>query len=37
MTPLKTVASHDVLKNPDVENDFVRFESHLDQLYPSVR
>ena len=37
MTPLKTFACHDVLKNPDVENDFVRFDAHLDQLFPSVR
>jgi len=36
MTPLKTFACHDVLKNPDVENDFVRFDAHLDQLFPSV-
>jgi len=36
MTPLKTFACHDVLKNPDVENDFARYETHLDQLFPSV-
>jgi modulator of drug activity B len=36
MTALKTFACHDVLKNPDIENDFVRFEAHLDQLFPSV-
>ncbi len=36
MTPLDTFACHDVLKNPDVENDFVRFDAHLDQLFPSV-
>ena len=36
MTPLKTFACHDVLKNPDIENDFVRFEAHLDQLFPPV-
>ena len=36
MTPLSTFACHDVLKNPDVDNDFVRFEDHLDQLFPSV-
>ena len=34
MTPLETFACHDVLKNPDVENDFVRFDVHLDQLFP---
>jgi modulator of drug activity B len=36
MTPLKTFACHDVLKNPDVENDFARYEAHLDQLFPFV-
>jgi modulator of drug activity B len=36
MTPLKTFACHDVLKNPDVENDFVRFETHLDDLFPPI-
>ena len=36
MTPLKTFACYDVLKNPDVENDFVRFDSHLDRQFPSV-
>ena len=37
MTPIKTFACHDVLKNPDVENDFVRFEAHLNHLFPSVK
>ena len=36
MTPLETFACHDVLKNPDVENDFIRFEAHMDRLFPSV-
>lgn len=36
MTQLETFACHDVLKNPDVDNDFVRFVAHLDQLFPSV-
>ena len=36
MTPLKTFACYDVLKNPDVENDFIRFEAHLDRLFPSL-
>ena len=36
MKPLETFACHDVLKNPDVENDFFRFEAHLDKLFPSV-
>ena len=36
MKPLETFACHDVLKNPDVENDFIRFEAHLNKLFPSV-
>lgn len=36
MSPLKTFACYDVLKNPDVENDFKRFEAHLDDLFPKV-
>ena len=36
MKPLKTFACHDVLKNPDVENDFVRFDAHLDRIFPTV-
>ena len=36
MTPLKTFACYDVLKNPDVENDFIRFEAHLDRLFPNL-
>lgn len=27
--PLKTFFAYDVMKNPDVENDFVRFEQHI--------
>ncbi len=34
MTQLETYACYDVLKNPDVENDFVRFDAHLDRLFP---
>ncbi|MDJ0793828.1 MAG: NAD(P)H-dependent oxidoreductase [Woeseiaceae bacterium] len=29
MEPLETFVCYDVLKNPDVENDFVRFEEHI--------
>lgn len=29
MQPLPTFACFDVMKNPDIENDFVRFEAHL--------
>ena len=36
MKPLETFACHDVLKNPEVENDFIRFEAHLNKLFPSV-
>ena len=36
MTPFETFACHDVLKNPDVENDFIRFEEHLDRLFPDL-
>ncbi len=35
MTPLETFACYDVLKNPDVENDFSRFEAHLAKLFPA--
>lgn len=34
MTPMATFSCHDVLKNPDVENDFKRFEAHLSKLFP---
>ena len=34
MTPMETFACHDVLKNPDVTNDFNRFEAHLNKLFP---
>ncbi len=37
MTPLETFACYDVLKNPDVANDFVRFEAHLDKLFPALQ
>ncbi|SLM31990.1 Modulator of drug activity B [Desulfamplus magnetovallimortis] len=36
MTPLETFACYDVLKNPDVENDFKRFEDHLNKLFPAI-
>ena len=34
MTPLPTFACHDVMKNPDIENDLKRFQAHLDDLFP---
>lgn len=33
MTPLPTFCSYDVMKNPDIENDLVRFEEHLNAHY----
>lgn len=29
LKPLKTFFAYDVMKNPDVENDFIRFEKHI--------
>lgn len=29
MEPIETFACHDVMKNPDIENDFARFDAHL--------
>lgn len=34
MSPLKTFACHDVMKNPQIEADFVRFEAHLNEFFP---
>ncbi|MCG8620128.1 MAG: NAD(P)H-dependent oxidoreductase [Desulfobacterales bacterium] len=36
MEALKSFASFDVLKNPDVENDFKKFEALLNEVFPSV-
>lgn len=33
MTPIETFACFDVLKNPDVENDFARFRAHLNKHF----
>ena len=33
MEPLPTFACFDVMKNPDIENDFARFEAHLNQNF----
>jgi len=30
LTPMETIACFDVMKNADVENDFKRFEAHID-------
>lgn len=33
MEPLETFACFDVMKNPDIENDFQRFSAHLKQQF----
>ena len=33
MEPLETFACYDVLKNPDIENDFRRFDAHLSRHF----
>lgn len=33
MEPLKTFACYDVMKNADIENDFIRFDAHLDDQF----
>ena len=35
MEPLPTFACYDVMKNPDIENDLVRYHEHLVSLFPS--
>ncbi|WP_068082476.1 NAD(P)H-dependent oxidoreductase [Polycladidibacter stylochi] len=34
MKPLKTFAAFDVIKNPQIEADFHRFEAHINALFP---
>lgn len=34
--PLETFACFDVMKNPDIENDFRRFKVHLDQHFKAL-
>ena len=36
MEPMETLACHDVMKNPDIENDFARFEAHLNKHFAGV-
>lgn len=36
MESLPTFACYDVMKNPEVENDFERFEAHLDAHFPAT-
>ncbi len=33
MSPLQTFCCYDVMKNPDIETDFKRFEAHLESQY----
>ncbi len=33
MSPLESFACFDVLKNPDIENDFRRFAAHIDKHF----
>lgn len=35
MEPIETFVCFDVMKNPDIENDFIRFEVHLNQHFPA--
>ena len=34
MEPLPTFACYDVMKNPDIENDFARYRQHLADVFP---
>ncbi|MEM9539876.1 MAG: NAD(P)H-dependent oxidoreductase [Cyanobacteria bacterium P01_E01_bin.42] len=36
MQPLETFVCFDVMKNPDIQNDFIRFEAHLDRHFPKL-
>lgn len=36
MEPLETFACHDVMKNPDIDNDLIRFEAHLNKHLSGV-
>ncbi|MEM7770762.1 MAG: NAD(P)H-dependent oxidoreductase [Cyanobacteria bacterium P01_A01_bin.37] len=36
MQPLETFACFDVMKNPNIENDFIRFETHLDKHFKAL-
>ena len=33
LKPLPTFMAYDVMKNPDIENDFIRFDNHLQQHF----
>lgn len=34
MQPLPTFAAYDVMKNPEIEADFTRFDRHMEQIFP---
>lgn len=36
MRPLPTFSAHDVMKNPDIENDLARFRDHLHRHFPGA-
>jgi modulator of drug activity B len=36
MQPLETFACYDVMKNPDIESDFRRFEAHLNKWFQGI-
>lgn len=36
MEPLETFVCYDVMKNPDIENDFNRFADHLNRHFPAI-
>ena len=36
MEPMETFACHDVMKNPDTDNDLARFEAHLNKHFAGV-
>ena len=37
MKPLPTFSAHDVMKNPEIEADFARFDAHLDALFAETK
>ncbi len=36
MQPLETFVCFDVMKDPDIENDFIRFDAHLDEHFQAL-
>ncbi|MDJ1184662.1 NAD(P)H-dependent oxidoreductase [Roseofilum casamattae] len=36
MQPMETFVCYDVMKNPNLENDFIRFRAHLDRHFPAL-